>query len=76
MTTRTTRRSSSYTKYAHIEQLPDPERVNDLEQIDWVVYFISALKAHYAERDDVLVSGEGYLCHEAGGSRVGWLVPD
>ena len=76
MTTRTTHRSAIYAKYAHIERLPDPERVNDLEQIDWVVYFISALKAYYAERSDVLVSGEGFLCHEAGGSRAGWLVPD
>lgn len=76
MTTRTGRKLSLYEKYAHIERLPDPERVNDLEQIDWVVYFISALKAYYAERNDVLVSGEGYLCHESGGSRAGWLVPD
>ena len=76
MTTRTTHGSAIYAKYAHIERLPDPERVNDLEQIDWVVYFISALKAYYAERSDVLVSGEGFLCHEAGGSRAGWLVPD
>jgi len=76
MTTRTGRKLSLYEKYAHIERLPDPERVNDLEQIDWVVYFISALKAYFAERNDVLISGEGYLCHESGGSRSGWLVPD
>ena len=76
MTTRTGRKLSLYEKYAHIERLPDPERVNDLEQIDWVVYFISALKAYFSEREDVLVSGEGYMCHESGGSRAGWLVPD
>ncbi len=76
MTTRTGRKLSLYEKYARIERLPDPERVNDLEQIDWVVYFISALKAYFAERNDVLISGEGYLCHESSGSRSGWLVPD
>lgn len=75
MTTRV-RQSAIWAKYSHIERLPDPERMNDLEQIDWVVYFISALQAHFAERDDVLISGEGYLCHEASGSTVGWLVPD
>ena len=75
MTTRTGR-STLYAKYSHIERLPDPERVNDLEQIDWVVYFISALKAFFGDRDDVLISGEGYLCHEAGGDMTGWLVPD
>ena len=68
--------SSMYEKYAHIERLPDPERVNDLEQMDWVVYFLSALTAFFVEREDVLISGEGYLCHEASGGMSGWLVPD
>ena len=63
--------SSMYEKYAHIERLPDPERVNDLEQMDWVVYFLSALTAFFVEREDVLISGEGYLCHEASGGMVG-----
>ena len=76
MTTKSARKQSWYEKYAHVEPLPDPERVNDLEQIEWVVYFISALRAYFADRDDVLVSGEGYLCHVEGGSTAGWLVPD
>ena len=75
MTTRSIRKPS-YADYSHIEPLPDPERVNDLEQIEWVVYFISALRAYFAERGDVLISGEGYLCHVASGSTAGWLVPD
>ena len=75
MATRTGQ-SSIWDKYAHIEPLPDPDRVNDLEQIDWVVYFLSAIRAFFAERDDALISGEGYLCWEASGSTAGWLVPD
>ena len=65
-----------YADYSHIEPLPDPERVNDLEQFDDVVNFVAALLAFFAEREDVLISGEGYLCYEASGSMAGWLVPD
>lgn len=65
-----------YADYSHIEPLPDPERVNDFEQFDDVVNFAAALLAFFAERDDVLISGEGYLCHVASGSMAGWLVPD
>ena len=68
--------SPKYAKYSHIEPLPDPERVNDLEQFDDVVNFVAALLAFFTERDDVLISGEGYLCHVASGSMAGWLVPD
>ena len=75
MTTRSIRKSS-YADYSHIEPLPDPERVNDLEQFDNVLFFASAVAAYFAEREDALISGEGYLCHEAGGSMAGWLVPD
>ncbi len=67
---------SSYADYSHIERLPDPERVNDLEQFDGVMDFASSLRAYFGDRADVLISGEGYLCHEASGSTAGWLVPD
>ena len=76
MATKSISGASIYAKYAHIEPLPDPERVNDLEQFDDVVNFVAALLAFFAERDDVLISGEGYLCHVASGSMAGWLVPD
>ena len=68
--------NSKYAEYSHIEPLPDPEQVNGLEQFDGVLFFVSAMKAYFGDRDDVLVSGDGYLCFEASGSMAGWLVPD
>ena len=61
--------------YAHLEPLPDPPRIPDMQQHLWVVTFDSILRAHFAQRTDVLISGQGYLRHEAD-SDAERLAPD
>lgn len=51
--------------YAHLEPLPDPEREPDMQQHEGMISFQTILRLHFAHRDDVLLSGEGYLRHEA-----------
>ncbi len=41
--------------------LPDPPKTHDMRQRDQFYRIDSALKSHFKYRDDVLVSGEGYL---------------
>ncbi len=41
--------------------LPDPPKPNEMRQRDQFYRFDSALKSHFTYRDDVLVSGGGYL---------------
>ena len=52
-------------EYAHLEPLPDPPRVPDMQQYNRLVAFDSVLRAHFAQRADVLISGQGYLRQEA-----------
>ena len=42
-------------------QLPDPPREPDMEQWQSATSFDAMLEAHFAHRDDVLISGAGYL---------------
>ena len=42
-------------------QLPDPPREPDMEQWQSTTSFDAMLEAHFAHRDDVLISGAGYL---------------
>ena len=51
--------------YSHLEPLPDPPRVPDMQQFIGIYAFASVLAPHFAHRDDVLIAGEGYLRHEA-----------
>ena len=51
--------------YSHLEPLPDPPRNYDMQQLDSLLTAGAALQAHFANRSDVLISGEGYLRHEA-----------
>ena len=50
------------TKYAHLEPLPDPPKVIKMEQFKSINLFASVLSARFADRSDVLISGEGYVC--------------
>ena len=64
MTTRSTLRPQ-IADYAHLEPLPDPEREPDMQQHEGMFSLQAILRLHFAHRDDVLLSGEGYLRHEA-----------
>ena len=75
MATRTVLRSPSPGAYAHLEPLPDPPRIPDMQQYIRLVAFDSILRAHFAARADVLISGQGYLRHEAGNDAER-LAPD
>ena len=64
MTTRSTLRPQ-IADYAHLEPLPDPEREPDMQQSEGIISFHVVLRTFFSHRDDVLISGEGYLRHEA-----------
>ena len=66
MTTRSAPRRPKPVDYSHIEPLPDPPREPDMQQTKPFLYFGSSLMAHFDDRDDVLISGQGYLRHVAG----------
>ena len=75
MTTKSARIRSYADKYAHIEPLPDPPRVNDMEQFKTVTTTAATLGYHFRNRADVLVSGEGYLRRTAAADEHG-VFPD
>ena len=54
---------------AAVEPLPDPPRRTDMQQDDHYVSAGSTLRAHFVERDDVLVAGSGYLIESRGSVR-------
>ena len=62
-------------EYAHLAPLPDPPRIRDMQQYVSIAAFDSSLRAHFAQRADVLVCGGGYLRHEAGNDAER-LAPD
>ena len=64
MTTRSTLKPQ-IADYSHLEPLPDPEREPDMQQTEGIFSFHGILRPHFTHRDDVLISGEGYLRHEA-----------
>ena len=57
------------TATAVIESLPDPPKKHDMQQTGHCVQAISTLEAHFRKRDDVLVSGNGYLIVSTGSVR-------
>ena len=75
MATRTVLRPPAPGADAQLEPLPDPPRIPDMQQYDRQVAFDSILRAHFAARTDVLISGQGYLRHEAGNDAER-LAPD
>ena len=65
MTTQSSLQQPHTVDYTKLEPLPDPPREPDMQQHEHVTYASYSLRAHFADRDDVLISGEGYLRHEA-----------
>ncbi len=49
---------------SHLEPLPDPPREPDMQQHEWIIYFCAILRLFFANRHDVLVSGQGFLRHD------------
>ena len=51
--------------YSHLEPLPDPPREPDMQRDHVRFSIVSALQAHFARRDDVLIASGGYVRNEA-----------
>ena len=66
MATRTISGTLPATDYTHLEPLPDPPKDQDMMNREGIKAFDLALDLYFANRSDVLVSGEGYLRQEAG----------
>ena len=75
MTTRSSLKQRQTVDYSHIEPLPDPPREPDMQQFESLVYFVASLLAYFADRADVLISGEGYL-RRIGSNANEMLAPD
>ena len=59
-----------------IEMLPDPPKNGDAMNQEPIASSVrETLRVHFADRRDVFVSGEGYLCQDTR-DREGWIVPD
>ena len=71
----TTRPVRVIDQYYPEDVLPDPPKTPDMKQRTQIYRIDSALKPHFADRSDVLVSGEGYLRHDAR-NRAEQLAPD
>ena len=74
MTVRNTLTKSRPADYRNIEPLPDPPRRPDMQQFDGIYAFASTLRPRFAHRDDILVSGSGYLIRNPGD--IGEFYPD
>ena len=61
MTTRGSLKKPDTGDYSHLEPLPDPPREPDMQQRKRTAAFDAILMAHFAHRNDVLISGDGYL---------------
>ena len=75
MTTRDRPRHPQADDHSPVEQLPDPVREPDMQQSEQIFRFRMLLGIHYAGRDDVLVSGGGYLQDDAD-NEAERLAPD
>ena len=56
-------------------KFPDPPTFCDMNQLQHVTYAHAILTDYFEGRDDVLVSGEGYLCYDRR-ERSNWVKPD
>ena len=63
-------------RYARPPKLPDPPRVNDMQQRRRLSIFDGTLMPHFAHRPDVLVCGSGYLCYNTTDHPSTRLEPD
>ncbi len=56
--------------YSHLTELPTPpKRPDAMKQRPHIAKADQILRSHHRNRPDVLVSGEGYLCQQAGEAR-------
>lgn len=70
-------KSHTAAHYPPTKPLPDPEKIIDMNQEPNLTIARYMLKDRFSDRDDVLVSGDGYLCFDTSTMREdGWLVPD
>ncbi len=70
MTTKPTPKSRPHSDSYGLTMLPDPPKPPDaMKQRPHIARMDQVLRAHFAHRPDVLVSGEGYLCDVAGNAR-------
>ena len=70
MTTKPTPKSRPRSDGYGLTMLPDPPKPPDaMQQRPHIARMDQVLRAHFAHRHDVLVSGEGYLCDIAGNAR-------
>ena len=61
MTTRGSLKKPDTGGHSPLEPLPDPPREPDMQQRRRTAAFDAILMAHFAHRNDVLISGDGYL---------------
>ena len=61
MTTPSSLKKPDTSGHSHLEPLPDPPREPDMQQRRSTAAFDAILMAHFAHRNDVLISGDGYL---------------
>ena len=61
MTTRGSLKKPDTGGHSHLEPLPDPPREPDMQQRRRTAAFDAILMAHFAHRNNVLISGDGYL---------------
>ena len=70
MTTKPTPKSRPHSDGYGLTMLPDPPKPPDaMKQRPHIARMDQVLRAYFADRPDVLVSGEGYLCDVAGNAR-------
>ncbi len=59
-----TKRFLSSNDYVLLTMLPDPSKVPDMRRNRRISELFSTLHSHFNRRPDVLVGGNGYLCHD------------
>lgn len=62
--------------FLHLKQIPDPPKEPDMRQNNTLLRAFPALFAHFANRDDVLLAGGGYILRETGQGIRGAFAPD
>ena len=62
--------------YVERAKLPEPPRIHDYKHRRYNSIVDSTLVPHFADRPNVFVGGEGYLCFNTGDHPSTWLVPD
>ena len=75
MTTRGQNQQRRPVDYSHVEPLSDPMREPDMQQSERTFRFRVLLRLRFADRDDVLIAGGGYLCSTAGPTSLRDLPP-